>query len=49
LEKEAAFEIGESLIPYSAADTYGKALVVGALNTLMVSFIGIVSRSFWAP
>lgn len=42
LEREAAFEIGESLIPYSAADTYGKALVVGALNTLKVSFTGIV-------
>ncbi len=42
LEKESAFEIGESLIPYSAADTYGKALIVGALNTLIVSFIGIV-------
>ncbi len=42
LEREAAFEIGESLIPYSAADTYGRALIVGALNTLKVSFIGIV-------
>ncbi len=42
LEKEAAFEIGESLISYSAADSYGKALVVGFLNTLIVSFIGII-------
>jgi general L-amino acid transport system permease protein len=42
LDKEAAFEIGESLIAYSAADSYGKALIVGALNTLKVSFIGIV-------
>lgn len=41
VEKESAFEIGETLISYSAADTYGKALVVGALNTLLVSFIGI--------
>ena len=41
-EKESAFEIGETLIPYSAADTYGRALVVGALNTLLVSFIGII-------
>lgn len=41
VEKESAFEIGEALISYSAADTYGKALVVGALNTLLVSFIGI--------
>lgn len=42
LDKEAAFEIGESLISYSAADSYFKALVVGFLNTLIVSFIGIV-------
>ncbi len=42
LEKEAAFEIGESLIPYSAADKYIRALAVGFLNTLLVSFIGIV-------
>ncbi len=42
LEKESSFEIGESLIFYSAADTYGRALIVGVLNTLKVSFIGIV-------
>jgi general L-amino acid transport system permease protein len=42
LQKESAFEIGESPIPYSAADTYGRALVVGFLNTLIVSFVGIV-------
>ncbi|MFU8769301.1 MAG: amino acid ABC transporter permease, partial [Desulfotignum sp.] len=42
LEREASFEIGESLIRYSAADSYGKALLVGVLNTLKVSFIGIV-------
>jgi general L-amino acid transport system permease protein len=42
LQKESSFEIGESLIPYSAANTYGRALLVGALNTLKVAFIGIV-------
>jgi general L-amino acid transport system permease protein len=42
LEKEASFEIGESLISYSAADSYARALWVGVLNTLKVSFIGIV-------
>ncbi len=40
--KEAAFEIGEKLINYSAADSYSRALFVGFLNTLIVSFIGIV-------
>jgi len=42
LEKEASFEIGESIIPYSAANKYARALLVGVLNTLLVSFIGIV-------
>jgi general L-amino acid transport system permease protein len=42
LEKEASFEIGESLIVYSAADKYARALMVGVLNTLLVSFIGVV-------
>ncbi|THB80874.1 MAG: amino acid ABC transporter permease [Desulfobacteraceae bacterium] len=42
LEKEAAFEIGETPIQYSAADSYGRALIVGALNTLKVSFVGII-------
>jgi general L-amino acid transport system permease protein len=42
LDKEAGFEVGESLIQYSAADNYSRVLLVGALNTLKVSFIGIV-------
>lgn len=42
MDKEAGFEIGESLIPYSAADSYARALVVGILNTLRVSVIGII-------
>jgi general L-amino acid transport system permease protein len=42
LHKESSFEIGESLIPYSAASTYGRALLVGALNTIKVAFIGVV-------
>jgi general L-amino acid transport system permease protein len=47
LSKEASFEIGESPIPYSAADTYGRALLVGALNTIKVSSIGIVLTVFF--
>jgi len=42
LGNEAGFEIGESPIAYSAADSYGRALLVGALNTLRVSLTGIV-------
>jgi general L-amino acid transport system permease protein len=42
LQHTAGFEIGESLIPYSPADTYGRAYLVGLLNTLVVSGVGIV-------
>ncbi len=42
LEREAGFAISESPIPYSAADTYGRVLWVGILNTLRVAVIGIV-------
>jgi general L-amino acid transport system permease protein len=40
--REAGFEIGESIIPYSSADTYARALVAGILNTLRVSLVGII-------
>jgi general L-amino acid transport system permease protein len=46
LQKESSFEIGESVISYSAASTYGRALIVGALNTIKVSFIGIIITLF---
>src|SRR5438874_12040930 len=42
LGREAAFGIGESLIPYSPADTYARAFLVGLLNTLYVAALGIV-------
>ncbi len=42
LSHEASFDIGESLIPYSSSSTYGRALVVGVVNTLLVSFVGII-------
>ena len=41
LGAESAFEIGESLIPYAPTDSYARALVVGALNTLKTAAIGI--------
>src|SRR6516225_9633554 len=42
LDREAAFGIGESLIAYTPADTYGRAFVVGLTNTLYVAVLGIV-------
>ena len=38
----SGFDISISLIPYSLQSTYGTAFVVGLLNTLLVSAIGIV-------
>jgi len=42
LGSQASFDIGESLISFSPADSFGKALLVGFLNTLRVSVIGII-------
>lgn len=41
LSREAGFGISETLIPYTAAGTYLKALTVGVLNTLKVALLGI--------
>ncbi|UHL62826.1 amino acid ABC transporter permease [Paralcaligenes sp. KSB-10] len=45
LHREAGFAIGETSIPYSPADTYGRAILVGLLNTLRVSVLGIVAAT----
>lgn len=42
LSREAGFRIGESVIAYDASHSYGRAYVVGVLNTLRVSLLGIV-------
>lgn len=42
LWRPANFEIGESLIAYSSQMSFGRAILVGALNTLMVSFAACV-------
>ncbi|MGH2381748.1 MAG: amino acid ABC transporter permease [Candidatus Limnocylindria bacterium] len=42
LNRSAGFDISESPIPYSSSDTYGTAFLVGLLNTLFVSFVGII-------
>ena len=42
LDREASFAINPTLIPYSPADTYARALLAGLLNTLLVAGLGIV-------
>jgi general L-amino acid transport system permease protein len=38
----ASFGIGETFIPYEPSNTYGRALLVGLVNTLVVSALGVV-------
>lgn len=45
LNSRAGFDIGESLISYSADSTYFEALKVGLLNTLLVAFFGIITAT----
>ncbi len=45
LNREAGFEIGESLLTYAASDTYLKAMIVGLLNTLTVSAVAVIFAS----
>jgi general L-amino acid transport system permease protein len=42
LKKEASFDIQFSLIDYDGSMSYARAYLVGLLNTLLVSFIGII-------
>ncbi|KTT50351.1 amino acid ABC transporter permease [Pseudomonas oryzihabitans] len=42
LNNSAGFGIPQHLIPYTEGDTYGRVFLVGLLNTLLVSVIGIV-------
>jgi len=42
LGSEAGFGILQSLIEYDESDTHGKVFIVGLLNTILVSVIGII-------
>lgn len=42
LDNSAGFGITQTLIPYSESMSYGRAFLVGLLNTLLVAVIGIV-------
>ena len=41
LGRTAGFDVSQSLIPYSGSDTYTRVFLVGLLNTLLVSAIGV--------
>jgi general L-amino acid transport system permease protein len=42
LSETAGFGVSQSLIPYAEGSTYGRAFVVGLLNTLLVAGLGII-------
>ena len=42
IDNPASFDIGESYIPYEPSDSYGHALLVGLVNTLVLSALGII-------
>lgn len=42
IRNPASFDIGESYIPYQASDSYGRAILVGFINTLVVTALGIL-------
>jgi general L-amino acid transport system permease protein len=41
LRNTAGFDVSQNLIPFSGSDTYTRVFIVGLLNTLLVSVIGI--------
>lgn len=42
LSERSGFDILQSLIPFSADSTYGKTFVVGLLNTILITALGII-------
>jgi general L-amino acid transport system permease protein len=45
LRGRAGFDISDRLIEYSSDSTYGRAIIIGLLNTLMVAACGIVTAT----
>ncbi|MBX3575642.1 MAG: amino acid ABC transporter permease [Rhizobiaceae bacterium] len=45
LNRRSGFDVAQSLISFSADSTFGRALVVGLLNTLLVAACGIVTAT----
>ena len=45
LNSRAGFDVGQSLIAFTSDSSYGRALVVGFVNTLLVAITGIVTAT----
>ena len=42
LARPAGFDIGQAMIEYSSSSTFGRAFLVGFLNTILVAVVGII-------
>ena len=42
LENSAGFGIAQHLIPFTESDSYARVFLIGLLNTLLVTFIGVI-------
>lgn len=45
LKGRAGFDISESAIAYSSDSTYGRAILVGLINTVIVAVVGIITAT----
>jgi general L-amino acid transport system permease protein len=45
LKGRAGFDISDTAIAYSSDSTYGRAIIVGLVNTLIVAFVGIITAT----
>jgi len=47
MSEKSGFDILQSLIPFNSDSTYGRTFLVGILNTLLVTGLGIVFATIW--
>ena len=45
LSDTASFDINQRLIDYSSTSTYGRAIMVGGLNMILIAFLGIITAT----
>ncbi|MBT5912319.1 MAG: ABC transporter permease subunit, partial [Rhodospirillaceae bacterium] len=45
LSDTASFDINQRLIDYSSTSTYGRAIMVGGVNPILIAFLGIITAT----
>ncbi len=46
LKGRSGFDVSQSLIDFNADSTFGRALIVGLLNTVLVAVVGVITATF---